>query len=301
MPTYNRAAYIGAALDSVARQIEPALEVVVVDDGSGDETRRLVEMHPLGAKVRYHLQPTRQGASTARNAGVEMARGNVIVFLDSDDVLEPHHHQVARGRLEASPSVGLFCSDVRMIGSRGEALSEQTYMETQCSIGKMRIASGLRTLEDVFLLSTPFPGMSVRREVYRRVGGLDQDLFPLDDYDLQLRVAAAGFGIHYEHRPLARYRIHDANESGVRRGVRVGRQKLRCVELALKRCPALRRRARSRLGEVRREIAFSLLREGDLGQGAWMLIRSLADAPSGVRHVLRLGVGKMRARKALCA
>jgi glycosyltransferase involved in cell wall biosynthesis len=297
MPTYNRGAYIGEALDSLLRQTRPPAEVIVVDDRSTDDTRMRVEGHPFAARIRYHLQPENRGASIARNVGVEMARSGLIVFLDSDDILETEHHAQVTEAFDARPEVALFCCDSSMIGSHGESIAAHTWTTTQCEIKRYRIDSGPRSLEQVFLFSTPFPGMAVRRSSYQAVGGLDQGLFPLDDYDLQLKVAGAGLGVYFDHRALARYRIHGSNESGASQAIRVGKQKLRCIELALARYPSLRdlgRRARGRRGEARRELAIALLQQGLLKDGIAELLRSLQDDPGGVRDLAGISVRRLR-------
>lgn len=291
MPTYNRANYIDAALDSLAAQARVPDEVIVVDDCSTDDTALRVARHPFVSRIRYHRQLHNAGASIARNLGVELARGQVIVFLDSDDLLEPEHHRAVLDLFSAQPSTGLFCCDAKMIGIQGELLSNKTFTEVQTAIKGIDLRSGPRSLVGIFAFSTSFPGMAVRRGVYRAVGGLDQELFPLDDFELQLKVAAAGYGVHYEHRSFARYRVHGANESGPERGVRVGRQKLRCVRLARHRYTAVRAlgwRARRRQGEVRRELAFSLWKARDFVSGLRELALSLLEDPWGVSDIARV-------------
>jgi len=296
MPTYNRAHFIGEALDSLLRQTRPPLEVIVIDDRSTDDTRARVEAHPLRSQLRYRLQVENLGASVARNAGVEMARGEVIVFLDSDDLLEPEHHEVVLGILSSMPDVGLVGCDCAMIGPTGERLHAETWTTIQSRIKARPLGSGRRSLADIFAFSTPFPGMTVRRELYRAVGGLDQGLFPLDDYDLQLKVAASGSAVYYEHRALARYRDHGGNESGPGKAVRVGRQKLACLQRARGRysAPGLRGHpGRRRLGEARRELSLSLLREGALLEGGVQLARSLVEDPAGFSDLLRIARRKV--------
>ena len=86
IPTYNRAATVPRAIESVLAQTVTDLEVIVVDDGSSDDTGKVLgEM--FGDRIRYYAQ-TNQGASVARNRGVEEARGEWIAFLDSDDLWE---------------------------------------------------------------------------------------------------------------------------------------------------------------------------------------------------------------------
>jgi GT2 family glycosyltransferase len=297
MPTYNRASFIGAALDSLMRQTRPPEAVIIVDDRSVDDTRARVEAHPFAARVRYHLQPENRGASVARNVGVEMAASEIVVFLDSDDLLSPIHHEQVERAFAARPNLGLYCCDSTMIGPEGESLGPETWTTTQCRIKRWTIATGRRSLTDVFLFSTPFPGLAVRRQVYLDVGGLEQELFPLDDYDLQLKVAASGREVHYEHVALASYRVHGSNESGAARAVRVGRQKLRCLERTHAQHAEIRNlgaRATRRFGEVRRELAFSLLRDGEIGAGLVALTRSLSEDPGGAAEVARVGARRLR-------
>jgi glycosyltransferase involved in cell wall biosynthesis len=295
MPTYNRASYIAEALDSLAAQTRPPFEVVVVDDRSTDNTRDIVSSHV--SKPRYLVQDLNAGASIARNRGVAVARGELIVFLDSDDILLPGHHECVQEAFCMLPDIGLFACDSEMIGPRGEQLHEETWTTIQSRIKSYPIRTGRRSLEDVFLFSTPFPGMAIRRDVYLSVGGLDQSIFPLDDYDLQLKVAARGPGVYYEHRPLARYRVHGANESGPQRAIRVGEMKLRCLARtrnAFRALDALGPLARRRIGDARRELGIALLRSGALGRGSASLARSLAEDPGGWRDLVAIAQRKLR-------
>ena len=85
IPSYNRAATLGRAIESLIQQIFPAYEIIVVDDGSLDQTRSVLELFP---QVIYFYQENK-GVSAARNQGAEMAKGDWLIFLDSDDELLP--------------------------------------------------------------------------------------------------------------------------------------------------------------------------------------------------------------------
>ncbi|MFL0682749.1 MAG: glycosyltransferase family 2 protein [Algoriphagus aquaeductus] len=85
IPSYNRAATLGRAIESVLHQSFPAFEVIVVDDGSTDQTRQLLESYP---QVTYYYKEN-QGVSAARNKGAELSEGDWLIFLDSDDELMP--------------------------------------------------------------------------------------------------------------------------------------------------------------------------------------------------------------------
>lgn len=108
IPSYNRAQRLPAAIDSVLRQGLPEMEVIVVDDGSVDDTRAVVERY--GDRVRYVHQPN-AGVGAARNTGIRHATGDVVAFLDSDDRWHDFKLSMQLAVLEARPDVGLVFSD----------------------------------------------------------------------------------------------------------------------------------------------------------------------------------------------
>src|SRR5882724_2062331 len=105
IPTYNRAHYLGTAVNSVLSQTFSDFELIVVDDGSTDDTMRLVERFH-DSRLRYIYQQHR-GISAAMNAGIRAARGGYIARLDSDDIWLPDMLEVEVGVLDARPEIGL--------------------------------------------------------------------------------------------------------------------------------------------------------------------------------------------------
>jgi glycosyltransferase involved in cell wall biosynthesis len=105
IPTYNRAAFIGRALESVLRQTKPGDEVIVVDDGSSDDTPRVLE--ELGDRI-VTLRVARGGAGRARNLGLARARNELVAFLDSDDEWLPRKLDIQRAFMAHRPDV-LYC------------------------------------------------------------------------------------------------------------------------------------------------------------------------------------------------
>src|SRR5215467_8142244 len=94
IPAYNAGAYIEDALDSVFRQTFPRLEVIVVDDGSTDDTRSRLE--PYRSRIHYVWQ-TNNGSGAARNRGIDVSSGDYIAFLDADDLWSPEKLQIQLG------------------------------------------------------------------------------------------------------------------------------------------------------------------------------------------------------------
>ncbi len=113
LPTHNRAALLGRAMDSVIGQTYPHWELVVVDDGSTDGTAALLRGYAasLGRRL-IVIRQARSGASAARNAGIERATGHYLAFLDSDDAFVPHKLARQVGLFERRPELGLVFSDM---------------------------------------------------------------------------------------------------------------------------------------------------------------------------------------------
>lgn len=172
IPAFNYGRFVCDAVDSALAQSHPSLEVIVVDDGSTDDTRRRLE--PYGSRIRYVYQSNR-GLSAARNSGIREARGEWVAFLDADDVW---HRDKTAVQLAAARAMG----DPMLIGSCGAgALPE-----------RLNPLPPVRTLgiED-FLLSLPVgpSGVLVRREAFAAVGGFDESLRSVEDRDMWLRLA----------------------------------------------------------------------------------------------------------------
>jgi len=302
IPTYNRRCWIDDCLGALAIQTHHNFEAIVVDDGSIDGTVEWLRSNPYSF-ARIHTQEKNSGASVARNTGVRLAKGELISFIDSDDVLEPGHLETAVATFQEYQNLGLFCCDAMMIGPDGEALNDgRTWHTVNGEVKRYPVKSGLRNLMDIFLFSNSFPGFTLRREIFEKIGYLDQDLFPLDDYDLALRVAGAGYQVYYCHRPLARYRVHETNSSGAGNGIKVGKEKLRCLRLALERNPEIRAlgsRVSRRLSEVKLELAITQIRAGKIGAGMKSALEAFLSSPAMAIEALRLG--KRKARRAMGA
>jgi glycosyltransferase involved in cell wall biosynthesis len=124
VPTYNRAYCLGGAIDSALRQTHADVEVVVIDDGSTDDTRHMIESR-YGAEPRvvYHYQENR-GISGARNAGLDRATGDYIALLDSDDTWSPWKLEVQLACMRAHPELGMTWTNMTAIDPDGKVISE---------------------------------------------------------------------------------------------------------------------------------------------------------------------------------
>jgi len=198
IPCYNHARFLVDAIKSVRTQRLPATEIIVVDDGSTDESSSVASQFP---EVRLIRQPNR-GLSAARNAGLAASCGGVLIFLDADDVLLPDAVEAAVGALESNP-------DAMMVFGRVEYMDESG-RPMEHPIPRVTISSYEEFLRRNYIR---MPGMAAfRRQVFDRVGGFDSACSPTADYDLYLRIMRR-FPIAAHDALVARYRQHAANMS----------------------------------------------------------------------------------------
>jgi glycosyltransferase involved in cell wall biosynthesis len=213
---YNYGPFLAQAVDSVLAQTYPHVELVVVDDGSTDESHQVLDRY--GARVKVVRQENR-GVSAARNRGLRESGGELVSFLDSDDAWLPD--KLARQvPLFDRPSVGMVYCQLRLVDERGGTL------------GTMPPGLSGSVLEDLALLrgpGVPAAGSSamVRRAVLDEVGGFDESLSTSADWDLWRRIACR-YEIDLVREPLVLYRQHDR---AMHRDVRVfERDMLRAFE-----------------------------------------------------------------------
>jgi glycosyltransferase involved in cell wall biosynthesis len=203
IPTYNRAREVVLAVESALAQSYPGLrhEVIVVDDGSRDEGATAAALRPYAGRVRTLRKPN-GGVSSARNFGIEHARGELLAFLDSDDEWLPEKLRRQVTFLAEHPHCGAVLTDfVRMDQHRRD-------------VGVASLAARFADDAPNLVQALRHPGMPpstvmVRRTVIDDVGGFDTSLRTAEDIDFQLRIARR-YGIGLVREPLVRYKMgHD--------------------------------------------------------------------------------------------
>jgi GT2 family glycosyltransferase len=196
IPVYNLRDFVGDAIESALAQTLPReqFEVIVVDDGSTDGSDDVIRR--FLPHVRAQRQANR-GLSAARNAGIHAARGAFLAFLDADDRFLPEKLAASLAVFAARPELGLVYSGVRYIDARGAALPPRGGTTQEGDL-----------LPALLLGNLIHPNaVVVRREPVERAGGFDESLTSLEDWDLWLRLSAAGLRWGCLDRPLAEYRI----------------------------------------------------------------------------------------------
>jgi glycosyltransferase involved in cell wall biosynthesis len=194
IPTYNMGQYLPQAVQSALAQSYANVEVQIVDDGSTDDTPRIVRQWDGHPRVRVHRQPN-SGLSHARNQALALSRGHFVALLDADDVWLPEKLSRQMPLFQGRPEVGVVYSDFERIDSEGNPLPKgPTHMH--CGW-----VSGLLLIENFVAASTTV----IRRECFERHGGFDLALRTGEDYEMWLRLS-----VHYQFdflaEPTLRYR-----------------------------------------------------------------------------------------------
>ena len=221
IPCYNRAAFLGEAIESAFAQTGVHVDVIVVDDGSTDDSRGVAERYSRAEYV--HQQNA--GPSAARNQGLGRATADFVIFLDADDRLMPTAAAQGVGLLLSQPECAMASGQVRLIDEHGQCVEEPP---AWCPDGDPYRA---------FLLGnyiwTP-SAVTFRRRAVQQIGGFAREFLGVEDWDLYLRLARQ-FLVMCQAHMVAEYRRHPAQLS--KRSARMLRDSVRALRGQV---PALR-------------------------------------------------------------
>jgi len=199
IPTYNRAHLIAETIQSVLAQTFRDFEVIVVDDGSTDNTSDIVSPFP----VRY-FQQENKGPSAARNKGIELARGDYVAFVDSDDILLDKALQKSVEVLDAHPEVGFSYGQwYRMDENRRTCgLIKSSFLNRSSIVDGKQIIR-----EMLFTYRIPLSTTMVRRCCIQAIGGFNEKMRFSEDRCFHINLARK-YPAAYIAEPLMKYRVH---------------------------------------------------------------------------------------------
>jgi GT2 family glycosyltransferase len=196
-PAYNSSAFIAETVESVLQQTCPDFELLVVDDGSTDDTIGVVRAAARGDwRVRIFSSP-HAGPAAARNVGLEHARGRFIALLDSDDVWDPRYLTEQLALLHRQPDIAIVSANVV---NRGGPFDGTPFWPSTCGTNALAGHEPIERENAVCVFAM------FRREVVDRIGGFDAAYTGNEDYEFWLRAIDAGFRVLQNHAVLGRYR-----------------------------------------------------------------------------------------------
>lgn len=193
-PTYNRSKFLPEAIDSVLGQTYDNFELLIIDDGSTDDTRVLIEAYQKDPRIRYFYQ-SNQGQSVARNKGIAESSGEFICFLDSDNAWLPYKLERSLLEFERFPGAHIVYGDGIIIDELSNELGKSTMQRYSGRITH-------RLLKDNFIsMNTTM----TRRQCFDEMGGFNESDRVAEDYELWLRFSTK-FEFRYIPESLGFYR-----------------------------------------------------------------------------------------------
>jgi len=199
IPTYNRAKYISEAIGSIMSQTYNDYEIIVVDDGSTDNTKEVLKKYK--EKIKYVCQKN-QGSAAARNRGVKESRGEFIAFVDSDDLLMPRCFELQVQALEKNPQAAFAYGKSGLVDEGGRCIKKIFSTKKRRSgniFEDLLFGSCIRTDTAMF-----------RKACFNDIGGYDKSLLRAQDWDMYLRMCKK-YEVVFIDEVVAQYRYHGSN------------------------------------------------------------------------------------------
>ena len=277
IPAYNAARYVRAAVDSALAQTHPDIEIIVVDDGSTDDTRRILDPYAAARKIEY-LQQENKGLSGARNAGIRRAKGEYIALLDADDIFMPDKMEKQIAHLERDLSCDVsYCDLYHFWDEEPEKSLKLDY----------KYYSGEEVLPNILRRSFIAPSATLfRRRVFDRFGYFDEEIRQFaEDLEFWLRLTLGGAKICFLPEILVRLRLRrEGSIQGLSRQPQMKLTALKVVEDVNAKMSAAER-ARygmdSHLRRYRLKTAFAYLLVGEKPSALEFVAKALEGRLSG--------------------
>lgn len=228
LPIFNRKKFLPAAFGAIRDQQIDSLEVIVIDDGSADDSRAVVDQlarsfpHPI-----TYIYQENQGPYGARNHGVSAAAGKYVAFYDSDDVWLPHHLPACLAALDRNPDVDWVYAACELVDLETQRVMESSSFHTPNGARPfMRLQheerSGVRVITDAGAVQCQidhglYCGLQnsvLRRRVFDRLTFEVATRNEAEDQLFAIRALSAGFKLAYIDRVHVRYQVHSDNSSG---------------------------------------------------------------------------------------
>jgi glycosyltransferase involved in cell wall biosynthesis len=193
-PSYNQARYIEATLESVLSQDYPQIEYIVVDGGSSDGSREILERYT--SRLAWWVSEPDRGQTDAINKGFARATGEVLAWLNSDDTYNPGAVRAAVEQIQKNPDAAMVYGDASYIDEDGREIGRFPAAQTDYP----RLRNGY--------VHIPQQAAFWRADLWRKVGPLDPSFYFAMDYDLWVRLSALAPLVYVPSRPWANFRLH---------------------------------------------------------------------------------------------
>jgi|SRR5581483_10845132 len=294
MPVLNGERFVGEAIRSILAQSYRNYELIVVDDGSTDNTRQLVMAFGGKLNLQYVRHESPRGIAPSMNDGIRHATGDLIAFLDHDDAWFPEFLMTQVTYLQEHPDVGMVHSDFQTIDAQGAVL------EDSVAVCRGRTRPSGNVFRDLFMDSF-IVGNSVliRKECFASLGLFDESL-RWGDYHMWLRIARH-YKVDYVGKVLTIYRQHVTQST---RSVSAGRADgdsvaLMAIKKILELCPEIRtelgeKTIRHRMAALYYDMAYQWLTNEHMSNARHYLAKALRLWPANLRFLRLYGATLLR-------
>ncbi len=281
IPNYNYSQYLREAIDGVLAQTYPEIEIIVVDDGSTDGSREVLDSY--GDRI-VAIYQKNGGVSAARNNGVSQSRGEFVAFLDADDVWLPAKIERQMAVFTDDSEIGLVHVGVVEIDGAGNSLFERT----DGMAG--RVSEALLRFEGPVILGGG-SGLMLPRRVFDAAGGFDTRLSTSADWDMFYRISIR-YSIGFVPEILLKYRVHSSNMHG-NIGAMEHDMMLGFEKVFTNGSTAERRKC---YGNLHKMLAGSYFRSGNYPDFARHAFKSIANRPANLGYFLQFPLRRMQAK-----
>ena len=295
IPTYNCSQFIISAIHSVLDQSYENYEIIIVDDGSTDNTKEVLKPYIEEKKIQYVFQ-NNLGPSAARNKGIKLSKGEYIAFLDADDLWIPGKLEKQVNFLDNNKNLGLVFSDTSIFDEGG--VISDSFLRLKKNLWKIPTSSDSKNgrvflrnifedlIEENFI---PTKTVLIRKKCIDELGYFDETLFSVEDRDMWLRIAQT-YGVGFINEPLAKKRQHKTN-IGSNQQLALESQ-LRVINKMLEIYPQLPPSNIKLIDRSIRDLHFSigymLFCERNLKQSRGHFVQSINDGRFDLRRYLYL-------------
>ena len=214
IPAYNHAKYLKQAIDSILNQDYPNIELIVLDDGSTDNTLDLLKSY---GNLFVWERHENTGQANTLNKGWKMAKGDILSYLSADDFLLPHAVRLSVESLLKNPDAVLSYGDFHLVDSESRVVRN--------------VLAPDYSYEDMVTnyICAPGPGVFFRRDAYLKTGGWDSNFRQSPDFEYWLRLGLTGRFMHINNR-LAAFRVHEESQTFAQMTIERANEPLKIIQ-----------------------------------------------------------------------
>jgi glycosyltransferase involved in cell wall biosynthesis len=269
IPTYNYAHFLREAIDSVIEQTFKDYEIIVVDDGSTDDTKEVIKQYSCNI---HYIYKKNSGPNSSRNAGIKASCGKYIAFLDADDKWLSNKLALQIALIERNENIGLVYGTSIFFDNVSGAFIKKFPSVDVCCRGNI-----LKELYLNQIISSPTP--LIRRAVFEKIGIFDESRHYSDDWEMWLRIASE-YEFDFTPEPLALYRVHNSISS-----FQTSNCSVRVSEFCnlfssfAEKFPELKPLEKIRISTFKESMAWVLYQRGEIQQARVYLLQAVKETP----------------------